>query len=157
MKDNFKLDEFKEWRENFLLNPILPSITHTVIIGRQDLEDLLADMERLGPECDCVKIYFLRFKMDGGKPQKVEKKVDGKVPIGCAYLPAGNGMSQICIAITPAKDFKVDKTTYVVSATAFKDPLVPTNEISLVIPGGREDGPGGMNPPPSEARPSPNP
>lgn len=146
MKNKFEITRFKKWRDNFLKNPTLPAVTNSAFITKNDLKALLTDMDAMG--ADSARVYFLRFEKDVDEPQKNKKMINGKAPAGCTWEEAGKGLTQIAIAITPTTGFKIDPTSYLMSASD-----MPENGlITLLIPGGEEEGPTGHNPPPSDEK-----
>jgi hypothetical protein len=151
MKDKFEVARFKKWRDNFTQNPTLAAITDAALITKEDLKALLVDMDAMGS--DSARVYFVRFEKDVDEPQKNKKKVNGVAPPGCTWEEAGNGLTQIALAITPTIGFKIDPDTYIVTA----NDMTENGSITLLIPGGREEGPTGHNPPPQTQKLEPNP
>jgi hypothetical protein len=143
MKKSFAFERFKKWRNNFVENPTLPPVTDSALITKEDLQALFADMETMN--ADSVRIYFLRFEPDINEPQEKKVKIAGKYADGCTWAEAGNGLSQLAIALTPTKNYRIDPKTYIVTAEDITDRV----SITLLIPGRDIEGPTGHNPPPS--------
>lgn len=148
MVKQFSVSKFKEWEDAHSENPNLPCVTKSALIKLSELETFLNTVKNLG-DADSVRISFLRFKMDDDSiniPQEKKHWSNERIPVGCKWIEAGEGLTQVAIAIIPTKNHTLDE-----ELIERADNIIGENDskILVLMPGGEDVGPTGHNPPPT--------
>ncbi|SFE50691.1 hypothetical protein SAMN05518672_10735 [Chitinophaga sp. CF118] len=137
MQQIFSTGQLNEWQSDFGDNHTLPFVTTSALIELKDLEEFITKCKE--QQADCVRVYFLRFKLNDIPTAKV--LVDEKLAEGCKWQEASPEFTQATIAMVPAKNFKHDEK-YIFSA----DDIVVENHLLTLMPGTDNQGTG-LNPP----------
>lgn len=145
MVKKFNVPDFKRWEDAHVENMSLPFITESALIKLSELEVFLNHVKSLAG-ADSVRISFLRFNVDDNIniPQEKKDWADERVPEGCKWIEAGQGLTQVAVALVPTKNLQFD-----LQLIASADNITEENnsKILILIPGGEKDGPTGHNPP----------
>jgi hypothetical protein len=133
---------FREWQNNLVISDNLPGITTSAVIKLSELEDFI---KQIKPVADSISINLVRFTWNKDEPQGKKKDANAKPLQGCEWQFVTNGKTQIAIAISAGK-YSINNDFVETSAEIIND-----DKILLLMPGGKDIGPTGHNPPSKKA------
>jgi len=139
MNKSIDTTTLKVWKKN--LQPVspMPVLTTHALITLNDLETFIQEIK--GKRADSVRISLVRFDWKKNEPQ-TKKENGADFPPGCKWQVTGK-KTQVAIAMNGARNFKMN-TDYTTEA----EDIIENDELLMLIPGGKEEGPTGHNPKP---------
>jgi hypothetical protein len=141
MNEPFDKNTFDTWKKNLKPDANLPVCTTDALIDLTELENFISDIKVKGAKS--IRVNLVRFNWKDNEPQKIKEKDDNH-PIGCKWnLADGTNTSQVGIVINGA-DQIIRSADYTLKAN---DIFEANGDVRLLIPGGRQEGPSGHNPP----------
>jgi cytochrome oxidase Cu insertion factor (SCO1/SenC/PrrC family) len=104
-----------------------------------DLESFIQDIKE--KQADSVRINLVRFDWKDNEPQTTKENGDN-FPLGCKWQVTGK-KTQVAVVMNGARNYKQNP-----DYTTQADDIIENNELLMLIPGGKTEGPTGHNPKP---------
>lgn len=142
MLKDISVNTLHSWTANFQRNTALPFVTHSALV---ELDELQAFVDAARQQnATAVRFYCIRLKTNETLYLPPDN-VDGKLPEGCTWLEAGNGLTQGSFALVPVDKISIDPD-FIFSGNN----VVQGNAITTLIPGIDRKGTGHCPPGPCE-------
>ena len=129
----------KIWKDNLQPESPTPVLTTHALITLKEMESFIQDIR--AKNADSVRINLVRFDWKENEPQTTKENGDN-FPLGCKWQVTGK-KTQVAIVMNGARNYKQNP-----DYTTQADDIIENNELLMLIPGGKAEGPTGHNPKP---------
>lgn len=127
MLKDISVNELSSWTNNFQQNTALPFVTRSALIELDELQAFVDAAKRQNAKA--VRVYCIRLTTNETLYLPPDN-TDGKLPEGCIWVEAGNGVTQGSFAMVPVDKISID-SNFIFSG----NDIVQGNAITALIPG----------------------